>query len=226
MSPIPLGILAGSAAPPISYEFIGSFEDVNTVPGLVTGIDIGSPGLVVIAAHIEVPYTINVVINGNSANIAVPTSYFDNNNATSGIAYYEILDTSIIDVQLVLDPSARPRRSAFGVWKINNYTNPVPQFTYVHEPPSFTDSYSVTTDVLTKKSVVIAGVSDGIALSPTGTATWTGINENYDTNTAEGGSEFSGASILSSSGAALTLGVTIDPANPNEDGKLSVAVWS
>lgn len=218
---IPLGILASSGASKISSEFIGSFEDDGGTFPLIAGVDIGSPGLVVVAFHSEGPENEYVQINGVQAERAV-AGYDLGQDANISIYYREVLGTSTIDV---LAPSGASRRAVASIWRIDNYTNPVHQFSYLDNSVPPTSTQSVTTATLTEPSIVIAAMSNATGVSDTGTVTWTGINEDYDTNTSEGGSIFSGASTFSDPGAALTISVSLDPGPIVGDGSMGVAIW-
>ena len=203
---------------PMSYEFIGSFENIDSTNAFFGGIDIGQPGLVIVTYHSEQSAIGDVLINGSPASIAIEGNTFP--NATVAVHYKEVLDTNIISIEA----PASTRRSTVGVWRANGYTSAVPQLTYTD---AFVTggNYSITTDTLAKQSIIIAGMSDEVGISGIVSATWTNIGEDYDTNTSEGGSLFTGASLISPAGLGLTLDVVVDQPELSNTGRIAVAVW-
>ena len=201
--------------PTLSYEFIGSFAELSDGPTYTfSGIDIGEPGLIVLATHIEGFAISTVTVDSNSATLAVsgndPTG-----NDDAELWYREVTSGTSIDV--VVTASGSPsNRMYLGVWRVNGYESATPQFTYSDAGTSSTRS--ITTASLNSGDIVIGAYTEGAP----GTTTWSGLTEDYDTTTAENNSQFSGAADVSTGGASTITASTNATADSSS---LVVAVW-
>ena len=203
---------------PDSYEFIGSFEDINNLASYTfSGIDIGQTGLVVLSVGAEAfgttnPQVVSVNVNGTNASGTSETI----GNVRQSIWYIEELSTTTINVTVTFE-SAEINRMTLGVWRLDSYSSTIPN---VYTDTGVDATRSITTATFPTRSVVIAGATEG----QQGITTWTGVDKDYDTTTGEDLSTFSGGSIQLSSEQALAVSATFSVTGQNNS--LMVAVWS
>jgi hypothetical protein len=205
---------------PISYTFIGNYQNISdTNTYTFNSINVGDTGLLVFSFGSEG--------NGVSADAvsvsadgypAIEANSVNQSQDSQSIWYTEIpnpLDTTI-DVTVNTDQAGL--RAVLGVWLISGYLSSTPVFDGSDAGTGSTRS--ITTITLPAESVVIAGIAErngGITFS------WSGLSEDFDTNTTEGGSSFSGASTKISSSQAVAVSATLSTAGAGSS--MVVAAW-
>ena len=205
---------------PISYTYIGHYENTdNTTTYTFNGINTGGTGMLVMSFAGEgsgVSPTVNSVsVSGQSAIKAA------GNNETQGaqeIWYLELTNPAVTTVNVTVSTAQEGVRAALGVWRVNNYFSTTPIFTGTQVTSGLTST--ITTSTLPSDSVVIAGFTDRDGGR---TFTWSGVVENYETNTSEINSSFTGASTQLLSSQAVTVSVTTSASSAGL--VLAVVAW-
>lgn len=207
---------------PISYSFIGSYENVeNTDVYTFNGIDAGGTGLIVLAFNGEggtgVDASAVTVTSDEYSNIEASSAGLIEANAS--IWYAELLDPLNTTIDVTVNTAAAGLRATLGVWRINGYYSSIP--IYADGTSEAGTTQSLTTYSLPENSVVIGAASekDGAASQA---FTWSGLTENYDTNTSEANSTFSGASTKVTSSGPLTVSATVSSGTGS---RMAVAAW-
>lgn len=203
----------------VSSSYIGLVSNVGDQNSYTfSGVNIGSPGLVVLAIYGSSPaYLLNsVTIGGVAANILAATNL--GTGSTSVLAWLRV--PSGATQNIVVNWSGQMKRCAVAVFNIAGNAHDAPRSVYAVTPAAVT-SQSITLSIPGGAAAIFASAAD------TSTSyTWTGVAEDYDAHIDTTGTmTVSGAHISKYSGPSpLTISVNVGASG--NDLTLVEAVWT
>jgi hypothetical protein len=189
---------------PISFEFIGAFENQISAQGATRTYSFPAvePGLIVITTASENTTNFSsLTLNGVAATKAVQATQTVTAISSAAIFYLKTT-TNVTSASLAMNTS--PARASIHIYRIVNNTNDVPHLI----PNSSTGAGSTSTI----SNVSFPANSVGIAIrgdeAYRGSYVWSGLNKDFDNSAGSTSSGFTGASQLFATSTTSNISVS------------------
>ena len=189
-----------------SINYIGSYTFTNNATTYTqNGINIGSPGLVVIAGMVRSTSFSDLHINGVSA-----PGFGTGGDPASAIVYLYVTGTT---VNVTIFCAGTAANAGFGVYRLNNLSSNTPVGSLTS---TVATSFAYTSLPANSCIIAVGGRIGGVS------ATWTNATENWDLY-VESATAFTGASIKFAAGGNRTISASYSSGGSSPTG--ASAYW-